>query len=176
MATGLQCYPGIQSHWLLIGPFPNDEKSSGHAAVYPPETEPFSPEAEYDGLGGKVRWQEYRKDQWASVCLTEVFQPKRHMCAYALCFVTCLGERQIQIRVGMSDAGKLWVGGELALDYPYPGTAWLDRDVVPVTLHAGTTPILLKVCTGLRQWGFILRLTNPDGTPFAAGTVSLTSP
>jgi hypothetical protein len=133
-----------------------------------------SPEAKYDGLEGKVRWQEYRKDQRASVCLTEVFHPKRHMCAYALCFVTCTSDRQIQVRLGTSDAGKLWVGGEVVFDYPCSGTAYLDRNVVPVALHAGTTPILLKVCTGLREWGFVLRLTNPDGTVFTDGTVSLT--
>jgi hypothetical protein len=53
----------------------------------------------------------------------------------------------------------------LVYDYPHEGTVHLDRDLVPVQLPRGTTPLLIKVTNGLRNWGFVLRLTDAQGRP-----------
>jgi len=154
------------THWLIIGPFENGEGFSGHHAVYPPE-EVLDLDGEYDGLSGKVRWIEHRQqDAHASVDFTKIFDPTEHVCAYALCYVTSPTEREVQIRLGTNDSGKLWVNGELVFDYPYEGTAFLDREVIPVTLEAGRVPILLKICNGELNWGFVFRITDTAGRPF----------
>jgi hypothetical protein len=154
---------GTQTHWMLIGPFENGEGFAGHSAVYPPEKE-ISLSAEYDGVGGKVRWTEYEpKDQHASVDLTKVFSPTEHVTAYALCYVTLDADCDVQIRIGTNDAGKMWVGGHLVYDYPEEGTAILDRDIVRVALPKGTTPILLKISNGVKNWGFVFRITDAQG-------------
>ena len=155
---------GTQTHWMLVGPFENGEGFSGHTAVYPPEKE-IDLSAEYDGVGGKVRWVEYDpKDQHASVDLTKVFSPIEHVTAYAVCYVTSAAECDAQIRIGTNDAGKMWVGGRLVYDYPEEGAAFLDRDIVPVALPKGTTPILLKISNGLKNWGFVFRITDAQGS------------
>jgi len=163
--VNLRDHFGTQTHWMLIGPFENDENWSGHDAVYPPETE-IDLDAEYDGLAGKVRWIEHRQEgRLASVDLTKVFEPTEHVSAYGLCYVTSPRQQEAQIRVGTNDSGKLWFGGRPVYDYPQEGSAILDRDIVPVTIPKGTTPILIKASNGEINWGFVFRITDETGKP-----------
>ena len=104
----------------------------------------------------------------ASVDLTEVFELTENVCAYALCYVASPKEQQVHVRVGDDDSGNLWLGGELVYDYPHEGAAFLDRDIVPVTLPRGTTPIPIKVCNRGKNWGFVFRITNTDGRTLTA--------
>jgi hypothetical protein len=153
---------GTQTHWMLLGPFDNKDKQ-GYAAVYPPEKE-LDLTSEYDGASSKIRWIEYRAAPGrASIDLTKVFHPTEQVCAYALCFVVSDQARDVQIRVGANDAWKLWVGGAPVYENPEEGRIILDRDIVPVNLPAGTTPILLKICNNRKDWGFIFRITDADG-------------
>jgi hypothetical protein len=156
---------GAQTEWWLIGPFPGGDQLAGHWHVFPPE-QSLDLQAECDGLSGKVRWREHRQaGSKASVDLTQVFTPAERVCAYALCFVTSPIEQDAQIRVGTNDAGKVWLGGRLVHDYPHEGTAYLDRDIIPVRLRQGATPILLKVTNNLKNRGFVFRITDAQGRP-----------
>lgn len=40
-----------------------------------------------------------------------------------------------------------------------------DSDIVPVTLRAGETRILVKVHNRVDQWGLFMRFTDADGRP-----------
>jgi hypothetical protein len=154
----------VQAHWMLIGPFGNTD-GRGFDAVYPPE-KGISLGAEAEGVGGKVRWTEYRgKPGGLMVDLAKVFTPSEQVCAYALCYVHADRACNVQVRVSGNDTWKLWVGGKLVRACSDPGRIYLDREVLPVSLPAGTTPILLKVCNDLRDWGFVLRLTDTAGKP-----------
>ena len=154
---------GTQTDWMIIGPFDNAGDFEGHRTAYAPEEE-IDLKAEYDGLGGKVRWREHRQEgPLASVDFTKIYEPAEHVCAYALCYVTSPAEREVRIRLGTNDSGKLWLGGELVFDYPREGTAFLDREIIPATLPAGATPILLKICNGELNWGFVFRITDAAG-------------
>jgi hypothetical protein len=53
--------------------------------------------------------------------------------------------------------------GNLIYDYPSEGTAILDRDIIQTILPEGTTPILLKICNGELDWGFVFRITDING-------------
>jgi hypothetical protein len=161
-----------QTHWLLIGPFDNKD-NQGYAAAYPPENE-IDLQGEYDGLAGTVRWSEYHPaPKQASVDLVRAMQPSEYACAYALCYVNNPAEREVQIRGGANDAWKLWVAGKLVYENPGEGRIILDRDIVPVTLPAGTTPVLLKVCNNRKDWGFIFRITDAQGAPLNDVTFQL---
>ncbi|MBI4558057.1 MAG: hypothetical protein HY706_10795 [Candidatus Hydrogenedentes bacterium] len=156
---------GTQTHWMLIGPFPSEKGLTGHSVVYPPE-QAIDLAAEYDGLGGKVRWQEFQgQGSQASVDLTKVFKPTEQVCAYAFCHVASPQEQEVQVRLGTNDAGKLWIGGALLYDYPGEDTAWLDHAILPVKLSKGTTPFLIKVTNGVHNWGFVFRITDQQGKP-----------
>ncbi len=165
---------GTVTDWLLIGPFPSDARLSAHHQVFPPE-QTLDLQAECDGVNGKVRWKEHRQTgPNASVDLTKEFQPTERVCAYALCFVTSPIQQEAQIRVGVNDAGKVWFGGKLILDYPNESSVFLDREIIPVHLPRGTTPVLLKVTNNQGNWGFVFRVTDLKGHPLRNLNFSLT--
>jgi hypothetical protein len=72
-----------------------------------------------------------------------------------------------------NDTWKLWIGGELVRECPDEGRIILDREILPVSLPAGTTSILLKVCNNRRDWGFVLRITDLNGRPVPGLKVGL---
>lgn len=153
--------------WMVIGPFGTQQDVGAcHQTAYPPEKS-LDLQAEYDGHAGKkVRWQRLAANKAKmTVDFKPAFTPTNNVCAYALCYVTSPAERKVTIRLGTNDFGKLWVAGKLVYDYPHDGGAILDRDIVPVTLPKGTTPILLKVSNAKNDWGFVFRITDEKGQP-----------
>ncbi|MDX9972020.1 MAG: hypothetical protein RBU21_03410 [FCB group bacterium] len=145
-----------QTQWLLAGPFENSNEQ-GFANAYPPELNPTSP---------GIAWQPCAApNNGVSINLASIFKPSEDVCAYALCYAVSDAPRDVLLRVGANDLWKLWVGGKLVGENDKGGRAILDRDVVPATLPAGTTPILLKVCNNKKDWGFILRITDNNGNP-----------
>lgn len=163
-----------QMDWWVIGPFPN-QNQSGLAAVYGPE-ERLDLNAESEGIAGKVRWTQFHCPTGSvMVDLAQQFQPSEEVCAYALCFAKTDRPAKVQIRVSGNDIWKLWVGGKLVHECADAGRIILDREILPVTLPAGTTPILLKVCNNFRDWGFVLRITDRAGQPVPGLELSLES-
>ncbi len=161
-----------QTDWMLIGPFANREQR-GFATVYPPEQN-LDLHAELDGLEGKVRWTEYHCPSGnVMVNLAKQFRPSEEVCAYALCFAKAEQPRTVQFRVSGNDVWKLWVGGKLVHESGDEGRMILDREILPVSLPPGTTPILMKVCNNKRDWGFVLRITDRNGKPVPGLKVGL---
>lgn len=161
-----------QTDWMLMGPFANHEKK-GFAAVYPPE-QSVDLNSEPDGLNGKLQWTEYHCPAGGvMVNLAKQIQPSEEVCAYALCFAKAERACTVQLRVSGNDVWKLWVGGKLVRESADEGRIILDREILPVTLPAGTTPILMKVCNNKRDWGFVLRITDLHGRPVPGLKVGL---
>lgn len=151
--------------WMVIGPFGDKQDASDcHRAAYLPEKSQDLA-AEYTGREGKkLRWQHLApNDTKMTVDFKPLFTPTENVCAYALCYVTSPEEEEVSIRLGTNDFGKMWVAGKLVYDNPHDGSATLDRDIVPVTLPKGTTPILLKVTNAKNDWGFVFRITDHLG-------------
>jgi hypothetical protein len=164
---------GFQTHWMMAGPFPNVD-GQGFGTAYPPEEE-VDLAAEYDGLSGKVRWMEASAPAGrASMDLAGIFQPTEQVCTYALCYVHSGKEREAQLRVGSNDMCKIWLGGQLVFESPSEGRIMLDKDIIPVKLAAGVTPVLIKVCNNRKDWGFIFRLTDAGGKPLRGVEYRLT--
>jgi len=164
---------GTVTDWMLIGPFPSPALMEGHTTAFPPETG-IDMNAEYPGVEGAVRWVAHHPtDTHASVDLTRAFNPTEHVTAYALCYVHSPAEQEAYVRAGTNDAGKVWLGDRLVLDHDAEGTAILDRDIIPVTIPAGTTPILIKVTNGQNNWGFVFRITDERGKPLEGLRFSL---
>ena len=164
---------GTQTHWLLAGPFPNPA-GQGHDTAYPPESN-ADPSAQYETPAGVVRWQDYAAPgTGACIDLARVYTPSEEACAYALCYLRSDAKRDVQVRLGANDTWKLWLGGELVGDYRDVGRTIYDREIVPVTLNTGVTPLLLKVCNNKKDWGFVVRITDATGQPVDGVTVSTT--
>ena len=153
-----------QRDWLLLGPFSNKD-NRGLDAVYQPEQN-INLKAVVDGLNGPLSWSEYHCPPHSiMVNLAQEIKPTEEVCAYALCYAKTDKAHKVQIRVSGNDVWKLWVGGKLVHKSADAGRIMLDREVLPVTLPAGTTPILMQVCNNKRDWGFVLRITDRDGKP-----------
>ena len=157
---------GLVREWMLIGPFEND-KMAGHDQVYPPETE-ITLDAVYEGKAGPVRWRLHRNPDWDGyIDLARLIEPNERACAYALCYVTAVQPTRAQLRTGSNDSLAVWLGAQKVLDRKVLRGANMDDDIVEVTIPAGTTPILVKVCQTLREWGFYLRVTDAEGQPLS---------
>jgi hypothetical protein len=153
---------GTQTSWHLIGPFENPG-NTGYDTVYPPE-DGIDLGARYETPRGPVVWQNWQASEGrASIDLTRVFTPTDDVCAYALCYLETDHAEEVHLRVGANDGWKLWVDGKLLMDYPDNGRIILDREVIPVRLKPGRTPVLLKVCNERKDWGFMVRVTTPAG-------------
>jgi len=160
----LQAIFGTRTTWNLIGPFDNTE-GKGFDAVYPPERE-IDLSKSYTGVDGPVSWEVWTYDDPSgSVDLKAHYEKNQWVCAYALGFLTVEQETSVQIRVGVNDAMKMWLGGELAFVKPPDSRAMLDNWIIETTLKKGTTPVLLKVCNEEVDWGFYFRVTDKSGAP-----------
>ena len=164
-------------NFSIIGPFSN-ERWQGHNRAYPPE-HARDLNATYDGIAGPVRWQQVTvPDGQAYLDFTQIFKPKDWTVAYALCCVHSRTRRNAQIRLGTNDAMKLWFNGRLVAEWQHPNGRWavVDDEVVPVTLPAGWSTILVKVPQTTGNWGMYLRISRPDGAPLKGINISAKPP
>jgi hypothetical protein len=151
--------------WQLIGPFPSRPGLEGHHVVYPPEAG-VDLDAGYDGVDGTVHWQNYRLPVGGlGVDFNAVYETHQETTAYAAVWVDSPVEQTVQARFGSTDAGKLWIGGNLVQDFDRESWSVLDRDILPVTLPKGRTLVLAKVTNGIGSWSLVLRFTDSHGKP-----------
>ncbi len=154
---------GTQTTWNFIGSFDNAE-GNGFDTVYPLERE-IDLSKTYRGVDGPVSWKVWTcNDPSGSVDLRAYYEKDQYVCAYALGYLTVERETPAQIRVGVNDAMKMWIGDQLAFVKPPDSRAMLDNWIVDVTLKKGTTPIRLKVCNEELDWGFYFRVTDRNGS------------
>jgi len=153
---------GVQTKWNLIGPFDNKE-GKGFDAVYPPEKEIHLKE-KVEGAEGEAAWEVWNcGDLCGAVDLKSHYKTNQWVCAYALGYLTVDSETPVKIRVGINDAMKMWVNGDLVFVKPPDSTAILDNWAIPMVLKPGTTPVLLKICNEEKDWGFYFRVTDEQG-------------
>ena len=166
---------GFVRDFSVIGPFDN-ARWGGHERVYPPEQK-IDLAATYSGLAGPVRWQQITLPEGqGDIDFTKLFKPKDWTVAYALVYVHSPMEQPAEIRAGSNDSIKVWFNGRLLYDYMIPNGRWaiVDADIIPITLPAGESTVLVKVGETTGQWGLLLRLTDTSGRPLEGITVSAT--
>lgn len=155
---------GAAPEWWIIGPFDN---AGGRAfrAAYPPERR-VDLAATHRGASGPVRWRlEKAAPPFGEVNLRAALSRQPWVAAYAACWVTCYRPRQVQMRLGSDDDVVVWVGSREVWRWEGERGPAPDRDIVPVSLPAGTTLILVKVCQRLGGWAFVMRFTDEAGRP-----------
>jgi cellulose synthase operon protein C len=155
---------GFITDWMVIGPFDNEGKT-GFDAVYPPETE-LNLDAKYDGKERQAAWRKYPPiSRFKYIDLDAIFVPETNVAAYALTFIRSESEQDIAFRFGSDDAIKIWIDGALLYSDDGYHSAAFDQTSAGVKLHKGWNKVLLKVTQGDGGWGFMFRVTKPDGSP-----------
>jgi hypothetical protein len=155
---------GALPAWWVIGPFDNAD-GKGFRAVYPPERR-IDLDAAHRGKFGPVRWKlEKSGPPVGEVNLRSALSRQPWIVAYAVCWVVSDRPQNVQIRLGSDDDAVVWVGSREVWRKEVLRGLLPDQDTVPISLPAGTTPILVKVCQRLGAWGFTVRLTDEAGRP-----------
>ncbi|HID55353.1 TPA: tetratricopeptide repeat protein, partial [Candidatus Poribacteria bacterium] len=157
----------MEDAWWIIGPFDNSGGMGYEREFIPEEAVQIDPEAKYQSLKGKVKWQKLRDKVFDGfVDLDEIFGGKLDwVTAYAFTTVRSPEERKAQMRIGSDDQIKIWLNGKLVFTYDGARAAAIDQNTVTVTLKRGENSILVKVCDEMEYWGFYLRFTDMDGNP-----------
>lgn len=102
------------------------------------------------------------------VDLAAMLRPNEETLAYALAYVRWDKEpKRLALRVGSDEGCKIWWNDQEVLSRDVNRTMELDQDAVAVVMQKGWNKVLLKVAQRKGPWGFMLRLTTPEGVPLA---------
>jgi hypothetical protein len=153
---------GDLQRWAVIGPFDNRGRE-GLNREYPPEKE-FGFGNSYAGVNGPVKWKPVtvwnaegdkvtfgtRFDDWTvHYAYTQIYSPK---------------DSETRLKLTCQEGCRLWLDGK---EIVYSGvTGSNENAVVPVILHSGWNPALVKVDrTKMQRSSFSLDVRAKNGDP-----------
>ncbi len=162
IAAGL----GFLGRFAIAGPFEN-ERGGDFGTAYGPEKGPIDLEKRYAGKGREIGWSFPSRDAFlGEVDLDAMLRPNDEALAYALTYVKWEAEpRAAALRAGSDEGLKVWWNEDLVLARDVNRTRELDQDAAAIVLRKGWNRLLLKVTERKGPWGFMVRITEPDGKP-----------
>ncbi|GEM_PF-2286541 len=154
---------GLVKDWYFLGPFDN-AGNEGLAKHFPPEKK-VDLSAVYTGKDGRsIKWfRPFDYDSSGYVDLNMIISPNDFAVAYALTYLNCPSEKEVQFRFGSEDGIRAWLNGREIFNRTISGPAIVDDDLVAVKLKKGWNEIMLKVTDTWGSWGFYFRVTDLKG-------------
>jgi hypothetical protein len=161
---------GFIREWALVAPFDNTGMT-GFAAPYPPE-KGVDLKATYMGKDGKKgTWGGHASTSARGVVdLNEALGRMKGTAAYAYTVVESPTDRPVEIRLGTTNAAKIWLNGKEVFSHEeYHHGMNIDQYSCRATLRAGKNEILMKVCQNeqtenwAQGWQFQVRLCDSAG-------------
>jgi len=165
---------GWVTDWKVIGPFDNKGRA-GFEKVFPPE-QAIDLNAEYDGLNGKVKWQDYSTtNDYGKVDLNQPLGSLKEVTGYAYTEFHADKARPVEIRLGCKNGWKVWLNGKYLFGRDeYHRGAEIDQYRLAGELKPGKNVILVKLTQNEQtekwtvEWEFQMRVTDALGTPIAS--------
>jgi hypothetical protein len=165
---------GWVTEWKVIGPFDNKDRA-GFEKVFPPE-QSIDLAAEYDGLNGKIKWQDFKvTDDYGKVDLNKPCGALKEVTGYAYTEFHVEKARPIEIRLGCKNGWKVWLNGKYLFGRDeYHRGAEIDQYRLAGELKPGRNVILVKLTQNeqkeewTKEWEFQMRVTDALGTPVAS--------
>jgi hypothetical protein len=165
---------GWVTDWKVIGPFDNKDRA-GFEKVFPPE-QAIDLAAEYDGLNGKVKWQDFKTtDDYGMVDLNKPFGALKEVTGYAYAEFHADKARPVELRIGCKNGWKVWLNGKYLFGRDeYHRGAEIDQYRLAGELKPGKNVILVKLTQNEQtekwtvEWEFQMRVTDALGTPIAS--------
>ncbi len=155
---------GFITVWWLIGPFPNGGNKMWSKAHAPEEKVDLSAEIKEDD--DKLTWKRWQTlDVNGLVNLREAISSKANVGAYGYAEITVEKEQYVLFKMGSDDSIVLWLNGEKVHAKDASRGVKVDEDEAPARLTNGVNRILVKILDKGGDWGFVVRITTPDGTP-----------
>ena len=171
---------GFVVNWQLIASFDNRDKV-GFNVEYAPEkaylaSHSIDVKAEFDGKDKKTTWQAFEtKEPDGAVDLNPVYSNEKGAVAYAYAEFKASQPLECEVRLGCTNANKVWVNGQLMISNDvYHTGSQIDQYTAPVKLKAGKNTILVKVCQNeqtdqwAQDWKFQLRFADASGLAIPA--------
>ncbi|MEZ6133550.1 MAG: hypothetical protein R3C53_01440 [Pirellulaceae bacterium] len=165
---------GFLTQWQTVGPF-NNVGQVAFDLVYPPEQDYLDGELDaknaktlskaYPGKENEVTWQAVSTDKEdGAIDLNVAYDNAKGAVVYALGAFTSTANQPCEVRIGSSNAVKVWVNGQLLINREvyHAGATQIDQYVAPVQLKAGVNSILVKVserAKGRLGAGFCVSIT-----------------
>lgn len=168
---------GFIANWSTVGPFDNVGQA-GFNVSYPPEQDYVAKKLlegldslAYDGKEKGLKWRSLTTDKSdGKVDLNTPYSNAKGAIVYAFSQFDAGQDRQAEIRVGSTNAIKVWFNGQLVIDREvYHAGDQIDQYIAPIQLKAGKNLILLKVCQNeqteqwAQDWFFQVRLSDSTG-------------
>jgi hypothetical protein len=179
-AVDLPAHFGFVMDWHVIGPFEN-RGDVGYQQAYPPESRVDLQESYVGQDNAKLAWIEHTtKDDFGLLDLNKLLGNHKGAVAYAFHEFVSDGPRTIEIRIGSTNANKIWLNGQLlTANHVYHAGRDIDQYVAEGQLKAGANQILVKILQNeqtepwAQDWQFQLRVCDAIGTPvYSAGRKS----
>ena len=183
----LPSHLGFVLRWQVAAPFDN-ANTKGFDVAYPPEKE-VDLKVTYDGKGDKIGWVEVvTSDDYGNVDLNKRFEtyqlddagkpdPKKiapqfkGAVAYAFAEFVSGKVQDVELRLGSTNANKVWLNGELlTANHIYHSGREVDQYVGRGQMKKGRNQILLKIAQNeqaevwAQDWQFQLRVCDRIGT------------
>jgi tetratricopeptide (TPR) repeat protein len=159
---------GFVTKWWVVGPFDN-ERGRGFAAKMGPEGEAglaVDLAASYPGKERPVSWRPVPAvHPYGWIDLDAMMRPNDQALAYGATWIRCDAPRDVALRFGSDESLAAWVNGTEVLRRDVIRRGGFDQDVVGVSLQKGWNRVLVKVGDSTKEWGFRMRVTEPDGKP-----------
>lgn len=165
---------GWVTDWKVIGPFDNKDRA-GFEKVFPPE-QGIDLNAEYDGLNGKVKWQDFKATgDYGMVDLNKPCGALKEVTGYAYAEFYADKARPVELRIGCKNGWKVWLNGKFLFGRDeYHRGAEIDQYRLAGELKPGRNTILVKLTQNeqkedwTKEWEFQMRITDALGTPIAS--------
>lgn len=160
---------GFINQWKIVGPFPlKDSPADGSPVLVNGQVDLA---ARYGSGDAAPAWADKSVGgAFPHVDLMGFAQDQARAFAYTTIKVGA--DQDAVLRMGSDDGIRAWVNGEKVHENVTDRGVALDSDLAPVKLKAGENTILLEIIQHAGGWGFIARLTAPDGTPLAFENVT----
>jgi len=164
-------------NWSIVGPFDNEGRA-GLAAVYPPETEGFNPQAVYKGKEHDVAWRALPAGgvPYGFVDLSAAVYPRQDVAVYAATVLRSAKAQPAVFHFGASGASRVWLNGKLIHEDTAVHPSRFDQQIFAAQLAAGDNSVLVKIAHSSGRLGFSLRLGDRKDTPLVAVSKTARAP
>ena len=167
---------GFLREWMVLGEFPNppsgDEPFYNHAEPCVGCDTDYLTEhggevgiVPVEGLahlrpdGSSASWFSYVSPT-DTIDFIDALKGRPHENTVAYAYTTVVREKvgAMRLAIGSDDGVMVWVNGGPVHRHVVGRGIVPDNDIIPVSLHAGTNSILIKIEQGQYGWGFCARL------------------
>jgi tetratricopeptide (TPR) repeat protein len=151
--------------WQILGNFENISKSGFHkdfeALAHPEKDYVFK-----NKYGGSIKWQQIDQTDINGWLNFNHHYFVSNSLFYAQTFYQATNDQEVQLRIGVTGAVKVWVNDQLVLQEPEERDTKVDHFVIQTNMNKGNNRILIQIgSSDLEGVELYVRLTDLNGQP-----------